>query len=259
MLAAAVRGASHEKTGQPCQDAVAWRVLPGNLLLAAVADGAGSAPLSEIGAELATGAALDFLEERLGKEGLPPVEGDWRGCLKAAAAKAREAVQAEAAKRNTPARDLATTLLLLAATPERAVALQIGDGAALVSAGPESLAAIARPPAGEYLNETTFITSDQGLENAALEERTGKVTRAALFSDGLQMLALKMPTSAPHLPFFAPLFRFLESATDLAEAREQLKVFLNSPRIRSRADDDLTLLLAVFAEPGEAKQPAGEA
>ena len=44
--------------------------------------------------------------------------------------------------------------------------------------------------------------------------------------------------------FEAPFFRFAAEAVDEEEACEQLAVFLTSPRIRERADDDLTLLLA---------------
>ena len=249
-LGVSVRGSSHEKTGQPCQDVVLWRTLRDGILLAAVADGAGSAALSEMGAALAAAAALDFLESRLKGGELPASDEDWRLLLKSAAAQARESVVAEAGRRSQPARDFASTLLLLIATPDLAAALQIGDGAALVSDGPDALAPMIRPAASEYLNETTFLTSENAVESAAIEIRRGVVRRIALFTDGLQMLALKMPSYEAHPPFFAPLFRFLEAAPDLTEAREQLKVFLNSPRIRQRADDDLTLFLAMRGEGG---------
>ena len=49
-LGASVRGTSHEKTGQPCQDAHCLELLPDGSLVAAVADGAGSAALGEVGA-----------------------------------------------------------------------------------------------------------------------------------------------------------------------------------------------------------------
>lgn len=67
----------------------------------------------------------------------------------------------------------------------------------------------------------------------------------AAFSDGLQMLALKMPAGLPHGPFFTPLFRFMTTVTDAAEAQAQVDAFLRSPRMREGTDDDLTLLLAV--------------
>ena len=68
----------------------------------------------------------------------------------------------------------------------------------------------------------------------------------AILSDGLQMLALKIPEYMPHAPFFSPLFRFVAEVTDETEAKEQLEAFLRSPRVRKRTDDDLTLLLATL-------------
>ena len=63
------------------------------------------------------------------------------------------------------------------------------------------------------------------------------------------MLALKMPGAAPHAPFFAPLFRFVEDVSDETEAKAQLEAFLRSPGIQQRTDDDLTLVLAGLQQP----------
>jgi hypothetical protein len=71
------------------------------------------------------------------------------------------------------------------------------------------------------------------------------LTGLALLTDGLQMLALKMPGGEPHEPFFQPLLRGVMTAESRERAEEQLRGFLLSPRIRQRAQDDLTLLLAV--------------
>jgi hypothetical protein len=57
-----------------------------------------------------------------------------------------------------------------------------------------------------------------------------------------------MPQANPHTAFFSPLFRFVSQAKDNPTANEELKAFLESPRMRERADDDLTLLLAHLPE-----------
>ena len=49
VAAASVQGTSHIKRSQPCQDAHHWIVLDGTVLVAAVADGAGSVSLSSLG------------------------------------------------------------------------------------------------------------------------------------------------------------------------------------------------------------------
>jgi hypothetical protein len=70
----------------------------------------------------------------------------------------------------------------------------------------------------------------------------------AVMSDGLTRLALKRPTNEPHLPFFKPLFAFVEASApsnDGAQASEALTAFLASPRVCERTDDDKALVLAL--------------
>ncbi len=244
VVAAAVRGKGHEKAGQPCQDAVAWREVPGRVLLAAVADGAGSAKLGEVGSEIVVRSALAFLEESLKDAAAWREEGGARSRLKAALEAALTALTAEAGKRPAQPGDLATTLLICVATPERVAAAQIGDGAVVLAEAEGGFRALTKPPAGEYLNETVFLTSEDALARAQFEVWSGPVRQVALFSDGLQMLALKMPEATPHAPFFKPLFAWLERATDAAAAQADLESLLRSPRVTDRTEDDLTLLLA---------------
>jgi hypothetical protein len=68
------------------------------------------------------------------------------------------------------------------------------------------------------------------------------VQGVALFTDGLERLALHFATKTSYQPFFAPLFKF---ATDLNATEADLAGFLASERICSHTDDDKTLVLAV--------------
>ena len=86
------------------------------------------------------------------------------------------------------------------------------------------------------------------MEQAQNNVWRGRAAHVAVFSDGLQMLALKMPGGAPHAPFFAPLFRFINNAADEPQIHSELESFLRSPTVRRRADDDLTLFLAARAD-----------
>lgn len=287
VAAVSVCGSSHEKTGQSCQDAYYWEALPDGTILAAVADGAGSAAHSEVGAAVATQAAVASLASALatnqhalfessknpdlfvrsepgvalevdisvcaqvdapasGKEepsGQPNLcEAAWKGHLIAAVKAAREAVEAEAAARGKPARDLACTLLVAIVRPSLLAAAQVGDGAVVVGPAAGEILALTKPNFGEYLNETTFITAPEA-PDPQLGFWRGNLAHWAMLTDGLQMLALKMPAATPHPPFFLPLFEFITSAPDRAQAEAALVQFLRSPRIRERTDDDLTLLL----------------
>lgn len=249
VVAASVRGDGHEKAGQLCQDAHFWQALPGEaagdsgVLLAAVADGAGSAPLAEVGSSIAARAAV----QALCASALPPRDGNdecWKAWLAAALRAARAAVEEEARSRQVEAGEMATTLIVAAVAGELVAAAQVGDGAVVVGDAEGSITALTAPQSGEYINETTFLTSPNALESAQAVVRRQWATRLAVFSDGLQMLALAMPEGTPHEPFFAPLFRFAAGARDEQAAGERLAQFLSSPLIRERTHDDVTLLLA---------------
>ena len=88
--------------------------------------------------------------------------------------------------------------------------------------------------------------TETALEAVQVNHVRGDLQGVAMFSDGLQMLALKMPGATPHAPFFTPLFRFMRGEPDPQLRLDQLQKLLQSPRISQRADDDLTLLLATL-------------
>jgi hypothetical protein len=178
---------------------------------------------------------------------LPRQDEDWHALLRDVLQAARNAVAAEADAHRAPLSDLATTLLIAVGTAELVAAGQVGDGAVVVRQADDSFRAVTRPQVQEYLNETTFLTSLGALDQAQLSVLRAPPTGLALFSDGLQMLALKMPEGTPHGPFFAPLLRLVVEIKDRGVAEGQLRRFLQSPRITQRADDDLTLVLAVRA------------
>jgi hypothetical protein len=249
VVAASRRGTGHEKTGQPCQDAHRYRLLPGGRLVAVVADGAGSAALGEVGADVAAQAALEAACARVDAPCPPEDDAFWHDLLLAALQAACTAVEGEAAARAVAARDLATTLILVVATPQLAAAAQVGDGAAIVAdqAGPP--ASLTLPATGEYINETTFLTSPDALATAQVRVWRGTPAGLAVLSDGLQRLALRLPPGEPHGPFFAPLFAFAATPVEQAAAEQELLAFLGSPRVVARTDDDVTLLLAARVGP----------
>ena len=244
VVSVSVQGTSHVRDGKPCQDAHLWRVTPGGLLIAAVADGAGSAPHSEIGSTCAVKAAVDDAADRL-RDGFPYYDEDWRSLLSSVFQTARQAVEAAAAARPAPPRDLACTLLVAVATADFIVAAQVGDGAVIAHQAPNVYEPITTPSFGEYLNETVFLTSNDALAKMQCKVQRGAYTGLAMFSDGLQMQALRVPQGTPHAPFFNPLMRFMADADDTAKAEEHLRRFLQAPRITDQTDDDLTLVLAI--------------
>lgn len=237
VIGASVQGTSHLKTGAPCQDAHAWTLLPDHTLLAAVADGAGSADWGEVGAQLAVETTLGCL-----RRDWPAQAAAWQPFFTTALQAARQRLEREAEARECNLRELAATLIAVAVTDELTICAHIGDGAAVLRDEAGALHLLTTPQTSEYVNETTFLVSTDYLAAAQFAVWHGRAQAVALFSDGLQRLALQLPWGRPHAPFFAPLFQFAMQAGENAD--EQLVAFLRSPRITARADDDLTLVLA---------------
>ncbi len=244
VVGASVAGSSHQRFGQLCQDAAGWALGPERSLIVAVADGAGSASLGREGAQLAVSTAVEFLSSRRSLDS----GNSSKDQLTSALEHARFALRSDAEERGVEVRELATTLILLQATRNHVATIQVGDGAAVVEDHRVGVVGLTKPQAGEYINETMFITSEDAMEWAQTAVHEGSLFGGAIFSDGLQMLALNMPEGTPYAPFFNPLLRFVGAATDAGAADDQLKSFLLSPRVTNQTTDDLTLVLFALDE-----------
>ncbi|MDZ7968897.1 MAG: PP2C family serine/threonine-protein phosphatase [Nostoc sp. DedSLP03] len=246
IVAASVCGTSHLKNNQLCQDAHHWQILSDHVLVAAAADGAGSASLGKVGAMIAVETAIENISTKgLTRRSLTD-DTLVRSLLNDAIFAAKKAVEDEATTCDKQPQDLATTLIMLVATPEVVAVVQIGDGLAVAKDRLGNLLALTMPDSGEYINETTFLTSPNALDTAQMRLWRTDIVNVGIITDGLQMLALNMVVGEPHKPFFFPLFEFVANTEDKTEAKEQLVKFLRSERITQRTDDDLTLIIAAF-------------
>ncbi len=258
VIGASVTGTAHTRAGRPGEDAHAWRQRPDDTLLLAVADGAGSAAQAAAGAACAVTVAVDAADQAL-RGSTPTTRDGWQALLSQAVLAARAALVArvplvattpdtvalpDPALPAAPAlRDFATTLLLAVVGAGWLAAVQIGDGALVISDSTGALTVVTHPNHGQYLNETLFLTGDDPLAGAQFAvQPIANVCAVALLTDGLQALALTLADNTPHAPFFAPLFAH---AAQAAGDATQLTAFLDSARVAERTDDDKTLLLAV--------------
>src|SRR5438309_1161580 len=80
VVSASVCGASHIARGEAGQDAHGWVILPDRTLVAAVADGAGTAELGGVGAHLAVNCALQSVR-KAAPTAWPEDASDWRDFL----------------------------------------------------------------------------------------------------------------------------------------------------------------------------------
>jgi len=244
--AAQQRGSSHETTGGVCEDAYSVSMPTPDLLVIAVADGAGCAEHALTGATAASERGAAQLCARLALADAALDDPTLAEMLREAMAAALEAVQEEAVIRQVSDHELATTLILVVAHREFIAAAQIGDGAAVIADESGEILSLTVPVPGEYINEVVFLTSANAIQTAQVKIRRGRATRVAVSSDGLQMLCLKWPEFTPHDAFFTPLFDFIAGATDELQAAQELEAFLNSEKIAALTDDDRTLVLAAL-------------
>jgi Protein phosphatase 2C len=245
----AVQGSGHARAGLPCQDSTLCYSLPivglGDVLIGVVSDGAGSAPRSHVGAETATGALARAIEGcySAGQSLRDLGPGD----LGAWAETVRQSVTALASTEGASPRDFACTLLAAIVEPDRAAFLQIGDGAIVVSPqdDPDEYSWVFWPQRGEYANYTRFITDDDALDQIQVVIDPGTIDEVALFSDGLQPLALHYASQTAHAPLFRALFGPLRSEEpgECERISLSLRDFLSSDRVNARTDDDKSLVL----------------
>jgi len=107
------------------------------------------------------------------------------------------------------------------------------------------------PEQGEFANTTFFVTGPDALEHLRLEVCPRRLKNVALFTDGLQHVALSYQSQTPHAPFFAPMFGRLRSEEQWQSLGDSLKTFLESNAIIKRTDDDCTLMLACWCDSSE--------
>lgn len=240
MIGSSVVGTSHVRHALPCQDAHRFALLPNGTLLLAVADGAGSASRSAEGSSLAVQSSVDFLSTHLATDA-PAEEWKWDDLLRQTLDHARSALEAHAG--SGPLRELATTLLLAVVTEHTLATLQVGDGALVCRQLGGALRVLTPVTESEYINVTSFITGSTYQQDALCTVLpAAEIDALAVFTDGLQYVAISYPRNIAHAPFFEPLFAFAERANGDAS---DLEALLNSARINEKTDDDKTLLLAV--------------
>lgn len=258
---ASVIGTSHRDGGTPCQDYAVVEVIDDDTVVLVASDGAGSATHSADGSritcELMAAEATTYVRGGGRIAALSEATTDqWMQAL-------AERLRREAEERGITLRQLACTLVMALVGSDSTAVLQVGDGG-IVARRDGGYVPVTWPAAGEYVNTTYFVTDDDEMHHRIGLFSLPACDEVALFTDGLQMLALQFDTRMAHGPFFQPLFERLrvQPPGDTAELNRLLGEYLASPAIERRTDDDKTLILAVrhgTAEVGEASETHVEA
>lgn len=246
-----VQGTSHLKSGKPCQDYSQCVLLKDSngleVLVAVVSDGAGSAKCSDQGSKLLCALFVDEMKAYLetGNEVRNLTKefySEWLDSF-------QQEIQIRAEEYGLSPRDYACTFVSAVVTENCAVFAQIGDGAIVVASpdNDDDYLWVFWPQQGEYENTTFFAVDRRSKEIMEFEMRLdGLSDEVAIFTDGLQRLALHYQTQSAYAPFFRPFFKVLRSQEESVSEKyiQSLKLFLQSREVNDRTDDDKTLLLA---------------
>jgi serine/threonine protein phosphatase PrpC len=240
---AQVAGTAHTQRAIKCQDRCVCRTLGNGGIVAALADGSGSAEFSDIGAQIAVDTIADVIDTA-------PIDAttNFLELLRSSVIKARDAVLEYAKNDGNESRQFASTLLAVVSTEYGGGAVQLGDGVIVVGHEAGEMAWVFWPQRGEYANSTRFLTDEDAVDQMEVEAyRNRSLSDLVLISDGLQPLAIHYATRSIHAPFYNGLMGpLLESDCTGHDERlsKALESFLSSPAITGRADDDVSIILA---------------
>jgi Protein phosphatase 2C len=247
VVSACSPGTSHIENGEICQDecfGCAFCAPDGEeYFLGIVSDGAGSSSQGERGAAAACEEGIAVIEQWV--QGVGSLSRLTPEAVKSWVLSIRQRICQTAEASGFSPRDFACTLLGAVVGTKAAAFFQIGDGGIVIGDG-DLLSPVFWPDTGEYASMTYFITDEDALGRLRVEVSLSPPDEVAIFSDGLQRLALVYESQTAFKPFFEPMFasiRKVDPAT-CAILSDQLARFLDSPKVNERTDDDKSLVLA---------------
>jgi hypothetical protein len=233
-------GTSHVKAGSRKQDAYVARTLPDGTLCVVVSDGAGSAPFGGEGASLVCRSMARNLGDWFAAQSSMPDDErvlEWIDGI-------RDTLSVVANKREVTKRQFAATMALLVLRHGDLLALQVGDSSIVGRTGGE-WEAICWPDSGEFASTTYFVTDDPAVRLNTVRAPSMH-DGFAVFSDGIETIALQQVELRPHPGFFEPMIRPIDandSAGKLVDLSAALGRYLDGPAVCERTDDDKTLVL----------------
>ncbi|MEI8321267.1 MAG: PP2C family serine/threonine-protein phosphatase [Alphaproteobacteria bacterium] len=232
-----VQGSMHRFAGTPCQDANQYKV-QGDTLFACVADGAGTAQLSQIGSHFVTETFIQLCTEKWGDAVDSPELATAK--LRALMQELQDRLLGHAHHIQIPLKNIETTFLGCVVTPDYAVAAQVGDGF-LVAKTEGDFDLMLWEDHKEFINETHFITE----ENYDLRLAVVQGPRfLALGTDGISGLSIDARLKQGFKGFFSSFEEYLLTRPSQEKIHQELKNFLSSDRVNAKTEDDKTLLIA---------------
>jgi hypothetical protein len=272
VVGASVAGLGHLELDQACQDAHALRRIDGDSVIAVVCDGAGSAPRSSLGSATAAAVlcahpAVDEWIATLTASSGESWQTSWELCASAIFRSALASLQ-KLVDDPASAGELATTAIVVVATPDLLACAHVGDGRACASFSSDGgWLPLFEPTRGDAPNETVFLTSFDDARGNAYWRSEARVfpsrPRAfAAMTDGCETGAFECwvprpsgegfhDPNRPFPPFFDPLALTLvelsRAGADEKELQRAWTSFVTAGVERFRTEsDDRTLVFGAW-------------
>jgi len=251
-FAFSLRGASHLKSGAPCQDFSDIREIDGDWMVAAIADGVGSCKLSHWGAYIAVDTACNYIVSQMKRPLAGRTEGFIRDMMDKAFSMARQRVEEAADHAEVTVGNLQSTLTVALYNTEGTLYFcHIGDSGIVAQKMDGTVSLITPRMKGEE------ASSVYPLQSGTWEH--GRKTSVAAFvmaTDGvLDQLALNLPRMSYFGQIYYPTMepavynmqvsRVGEQSDRARSVMTQYRDLLESADYRKRVSDDITFVAAI--------------
>ncbi len=250
-------GRSHLAAGTVCQDSHITAPLPSGWVLAAVADGVGSAQRSNIGACLAVQTLAVFLAQQPIEESIAPLQE----LLQQGYACAMAAIVAKAKADGMPLHQYDTTLTAVLYNGKRAVFGQSGDGGLLALGEDGRYTLLTHVQKGEAYNQVYPLRSGEAYWQ--FSEAAGPFAGLLLLTDGLLDVAVPPLLAGQTQPLYTAFIHKLLNGSlpgltlgALEEFSRQRQQWLQSEECAAITDD--ITAVALFRLGTQVAQPPPE-
>ncbi len=239
-------GTSHIKKGTVCQDSHKAAKLSNGWVVAAVADGVGSAKHSEIASALAVQTVVEVCTEKITSE--TKLE-DVKPILLEAYTKAEERIEIYADEHGDPITDYDTTLSSVVYDGAKLVYGHSGDGGIIGLATDGKYVRITRPQKAE--DNVCVIPLRAGAAAWEIKDAEGPFASVLLATDGIYDTFFPYLLKGQETEVYVPLVRYFLDNTimggsekNIQELQDNRIAFVNSPTYAS-VEDDKTVLVVI--------------
>jgi hypothetical protein len=237
---ASVTGQLHLKHGLGCDDAYGYGVT-GDLVVAAVADGAGSVSgTSAWGSYVACQSVVKNAMRSRFRRDFSTDPGTRAAQMRWLFEQALVQIRLRAKAMNLDLSLLSTTLSVAVADRRNAMFGQIGDGVIAVETE-KGVGTVLIEAKDEYANSTWFLQSDGAFDTAFRTCSSTDVTAFALSTDGMSYKITDIATGEAYAPFFRGSFQHVREGASSAHFASLLRGIVDD-----QTGDDKSMVLSAL-------------